>query len=109
MQSPPPLPDPPALPPKFPARQSMLAWWGIIPALIFIVVQCYFGWSRAQIRASGPDFALSYLMGGLVGGLGIALLLALILYRIDSRSQRTATITFSAIVMLFVAGIVHQA
>jgi hypothetical protein len=77
------------------SKTPILAWWGIIPTVIFVAFEAIFGWPEAKIRATAPGYALSYLVGRAIGGLLISFVIAWIAYRIGRRSQLAATITFS--------------
>src|SRR5437867_3569839 len=84
----PPIPPGPPITPR--SKRGMLAWWGIIPTAAFIVLQITFGWSEAKVRASSAEFAISYLLGGVIGGPLISFLIALIVYFASRRSQLVA-------------------
>jgi len=79
----------------------MLAWWGVIPAVVFVVVEIYFGSAVAKNRATGPDTQVSYLMGVIFAGLLISTVIGWIAYRLLRRSQVAGTVAFSAILALF--------
>jgi hypothetical protein len=103
--SPPPLPPPLAYAQPYPQapqrKPPLIAPWGIAPALLFIVVHCIFGWSQAKLKASSPDNAPAYLLGGIAGGLLISALLAWAAYAIGRRSTLAGTITFTVLLLLF--------
>src|SRR5207237_8382124 len=98
MGPPPPIPArPPAYPPLPPvlpippkSKRAILAWWGIIPTVAFIVLQITFGWSEAKVRATSPEFAISYLLGGVIGGPVISFIVALVGYFASRRSPLAA-------------------
>jgi hypothetical protein len=78
----------------------MLAWWGIIPLSGFVLIQATFGWSEAKVRATSPEYAFSYLVGKLIGGMLISLVISWIVFRATRKSQLAATIAFSSILGL---------
>src|SRR5438046_2064290 len=109
MGLPPPIParppgysaNPPVLPIPPKRARAILAWWGVIPTAAFIVLQITLGWSEAKVRATSPEFAISYLLGGVIAGPLISFLIALIAYFASRRSQLVTTIVYSILVVLF--------
>src|SRR4051812_48707722 len=89
-------------------RRGFLAPWGSIPALIFVVVKSKYGWSKAIERASSPPFAISYLMGGIVGAVFIAAFMGWVVYRVCARSRTAGTIAFSVLLISLSAAAVVQ-
>ena len=108
---PPPLPTDRSLNYEPPGRrkQSMLAWWAVFPLACFALVEAVYGWQIAVARATSPEFAVSYLAGSVVGGLLISLGVAYVVYRLGSRSQFAASVSFTLVVLLFSAGAFRQA
>ena len=108
---PPPLPNdrPYTYEPPGRRKQSMLAWWAVLPLACFAIVEAMYGWGIAVARATAPDFAVSYLGGQVVGGLLISVGVAYVVYRFGSRSQFAASLAFTAVVLLFCAGVYRQA
>jgi hypothetical protein len=87
---------------------GFVAWWGIIPALAFIAVEVIRGWPVAQARASRPEFAISYFMGGTVGGILIALLIAWVGYRLVRKSRLAGSIVFTLVLCFFCVSVALQ-
>jgi hypothetical protein len=108
---PPPLPTDRSLTYEPPGRrkESMLAWWAVFPLACFALVEAVYGWQIAVARATAPEFAVSYLGGSVVGGLLISLGVAYVVYRIGSRSQFAASVSFALVVLLFSVGAFRQA
>lgn len=79
-------------------ERPLLAWWAIVPVIILFVVLWIFGWPNAQHRATSEDYAVSYFVGLMLGGLLIPLALAWIVHRLSRRSTLASTIVFSAMV-----------
>jgi len=105
----PPCPPPFASAAPPPLKQpSMLAWWAAFPAGAFLVCQVIFGWANAKAGATSPDYAISYLVGGIIGGLLISMLPAWVVYRIAGRSQLGGSITFSVLMVLFTLTVISQ-
>ena len=108
--SPPPLPPPSPLPyahayPQMPEpKRPIIAWWGIFPVLLFVVVHLIFSWSQAKVKSATPGFsegyAVGFLLGGIVFGLLISGLLAWAAYAIGRRSTLAGTITFTLLLLL---------
>lgn len=98
---PPPLPASGMPPPPLPKTPPMFAWWGIIPVILFIVAHVALNWETAKIRATDPSYAVSYLLGGLIGALGLAALVGWGAYRIGSRSQLAGTLALSGALLFF--------
>ena len=90
-------------------KKGMLAWWGIIPTIAFIALQITFGWSEARIRATSPEFAISYLLGGVIAGPLISFVIALIVYFALRRSRLAATIVYSVVMALFCVAVLNKA
>jgi hypothetical protein len=92
--------DPPPLPstPQVVKHPSMLAWWGIVPAVVYGVIQFIYGWPKAKLE--NPQAPIPYFFGSLVGGPLLALMLAWIVYRISKRTQFSATVVFT-VIMIF--------
>jgi hypothetical protein len=107
---------PPPLPPPIPAGVSppparkppILAWWGMIPSVVFVVLQAVLGWPEAKVRASSPQYALSYLMGGMIAGLAIPFIIAWLVYLVSRRSQLAATIAYTLLVAVFCLSVVSR-
>jgi hypothetical protein len=98
-------PRPPIAPPNESvpgqkAKTPVLAWWGIIPAFLYIAIQVMYGLPDAKEHATAPEFAISYLVGRIIGGLLLSFAIAWIAYRGTRRSQRAATIAFSIMIAL---------
>ena len=102
-------PPPYGSPPPQVARPPILAWWGIIPSLVFIALQVAFGWPHAKVRATSPQYALSYLMGGVLAGLLISFIIAWVVYLVSGRSQLSATITYTLLIGVFCLSVISQA
>lgn len=95
-----------------PARKikaPILAWWGIIPTAGYVVVQTLYGWGEARFRATAPQFAISYFIGGLIAGPLISLIVAWVAYRVSGRSQRVATIVFTLVIALLCLSVRNMA
>src|SRR4051812_1100123 len=101
MAGPPPLPHASAPPATRRLSKPMLAWWAVLPAAVFVVAQLVYGWEDAKKRASGPDYAVSYLLGGLIGGLLFSGLIGWFAYRVVRRSQTAATVVFTFMLVVF--------
>jgi hypothetical protein len=78
-------------------KSPMLAWWGVIPVILFSLSQLVFGWPAA---GRGIGFVPGYLIGRILGGLTIATLFAWIVFRLSRRTQIAATITFTVALMI---------
>jgi len=90
------------------AKPSMLAWWGIIPAVIFVALQVVVGWPAAKARSASTELAFSFLVGQIIGGLIIPFIIAWIAYRVGRRSQLAGTIAFSVVLALGCLGTVGR-
>jgi hypothetical protein len=104
--NPPPLPIAYSVAPK--TSKSVLAWWGVIPTLLFVAIQLIYGWSSAKVRATGPEYSISYLLGGIIGGLLISFVISWIVYLVFGKSQRAATITFSVMMALLCLSVLER-
>jgi hypothetical protein len=89
-------------------RRSMLAWWAALPLIPFAIVESLYGWQIALVRATSADFAGSYLAGAIFGGVLIPFVVAYVVYRIASRSQFAASLTFSIVLLLLCASVYLQ-
>lgn len=79
-------------------ERPLLAWWAIFPVLILFAVLWFFGWPAAQLKATSKQYAVSYFVGSMLGGLLIPLALAWTVHRLSKRSTLASSITFSAMV-----------
>ncbi len=77
------------------ANKPILAWSGMVPTTVLIAIQVIYGWPEALVRATAPELAISYLVGGVVGGLLFSFSIAWIVYRVGRGSQLAATLAFS--------------
>ena len=76
---PPPMPPRPPPPPQDTPKKRTpmrLRWPAVFPLIVFVAVQVFYGWPDAKVRASGQDYAISYLMGGIMGGVLASYVLA---------------------------------
>lgn len=92
-----------------PKKPAMIGWWGLIPAVAFIVVECIYGWPEAQARSKSPDYAGGYFVGSILGGFVISLFLAWIAYLVGRRSQLAGTITFTAMLAFYISTVLGSA
>lgn len=95
-------------PSEKPPTPPMLSRWTLIPILIFILVQCVFGWSQARLHAVSRDTVGSYFIGGIFGGILFSLIPCWIGYRIFRRSTVAGSIVFVAFLVLFGASTIGQ-
>lgn len=80
-------------------KRFRLAWWALGPVALLIVMEVM---NRpSEIRS---DLAVSQAMGGIIGGLLFATLLAWIASALTRHSRTVATIVFSAVITLTVIG-----
>jgi hypothetical protein len=87
--------------PQKKVKSSFLAWWGVIPVIAYVVVQAMYGWTEAKARASSQELAISYFLGGIIGGVLISLVAGWIAYRAFQRSRFGGTITFTLLLGIF--------
>lgn len=111
---PPPLPPPMArvvstidyaspAPAEQQPKRPLLAKWGIIPFILYVISEFYFRWDTAQREAiGGPEGAVPFMFGVLLTASLFSLLAAWIFYRIFRRSTVAGTIAFAAM-LLFIA------
>jgi len=76
-------------------KQSLLKWWAIFPASIFMGVEAIFARKPATNPGMDDGASIGYVVGGCLFGLVLSLLLAWVAYRLTRRSQLVATLMFS--------------
>jgi hypothetical protein len=94
-----PFPAPDGSAPAPNVKKSLLAWWGIIPALLFLAVQFTFGWPKDTGRQA-LEYSVGFVAGGYLFGLVLSLLVAWVSYRLTRRSQLVSTIIFTLVLGL---------
>lgn len=83
-------------------RPTMLHWAAIVPVVLYLVAEFVWQYPLAKTKATSPEFALSFQMGRVIGGILIPLGVAAVVWW-TSHSRRASTWTFSALVLLFAA------
>jgi len=85
-------------------RRPMLAWWALFPTLGFVAARLIAGWPEEGARSSIPGAEIGGLIGAIGVGVLISILLAWIVYRLAHRSRMAASLTFSGLMVLMLAG-----
>lgn len=111
--TPPPLPglnyaSPTLLPPGPDRRPPMLSWPALLPTLAYVVVQAMYGWPAAKLKASSPEYATSYFIGGLIGGVALALIVTAVVYAISRRRKGVGTTVYSCVLLLLCASVLTR-
>ncbi|HEX4797260.1 MAG TPA: hypothetical protein VH370_25930 [Humisphaera sp.] len=83
-------------------KPATIGWLGLLPAVIFIVVEFVYGWPEAKVQSRSLAYAEGYLAGRLLAGFLISGLVALLAYGIGRRSQVAGTIAFSIVMTWFI-------
>jgi len=78
-----------------------LQWPAVFPILIYVAIHLTYTWPQAKLSADGPQYATSYLIGWIMGGILASYIIAGITFPLSGRSSKAATIAFSVALLLF--------